>query len=239
MGRPHVLIADHDERSRFALSSAIESLPVRIDTAADGEQALTYVYQQRYSLILLDLFEPGMDGMHVLTRLQESRPEIPVIVVTAHGTVEAAAKATKLGAIEFLQKPVVPEELRQLVARVLEHGKLTQCEATCYARLFEWAKRCLSQRLQDAAAEHLRKAISISPERPEAYNLLGVIHELKGEMYEALNNYRVAWDFDGTYEPSRLNLERATGPDRRTRPIVFGEIRAACRIDEERVGWNR
>ena len=168
-----------------------------------------------------------MDGMQVLERLRESRPDIPVVIITAHGTVQTAVSATKLGAVEFLVKPFLPHEVRAIVARVLAHGTVTESEVADYAACFESAKRCLGQRHADAAIEHLRKAISISPERPEAYNLLGAIHELRGEMHEALNDYRVAWDFDATYEPSRLNIERATRRDGRGQPIMFGELREA------------
>jgi lipoprotein NlpI len=104
---------------------------------------------------------------------------------------------------------------------------LSESEPRDYATCFELAKRCLSERHADAAVAHLQKAISISPERPEAYNLLGAIHELRGEMREALNNYRVAWNYDPTYMPSQRNIERATTYRRGTEPILFGDLREA------------
>jgi Flp pilus assembly protein TadD len=107
---------------------------------------------------------------------------------------------------------------------------LRESEAGEYATYFELAKRCLSERHVDAAIEHLRKAISISPERPEAYNLLGAIHEIRHEIPEAVNNYRAALSYDATYEPSRLNLARATSRNvwdvhPQSRPILLGELR--------------
>jgi DNA-binding NtrC family response regulator len=226
MNKPRVLIVDDEENIRFTLTQALASLPLDIDTAAEGEQALKKVEQGKFSLILLDLRMPGMDGMQVLERLRESRPEIPVVVLTAHGTIETAVDAMQLGAIEFLQKPFVPEDVRRLVSRVLERGKLG-ADAADYAACFELAKRCLSERHATAAIEHLRKAISLAPDRPEAYNLLGAIHELHGEITEALNNYRAAWNFDPAYEPARLNIERATSSQPRSGPIRFGELREA------------
>ena len=227
MDKPHVLIVDDDESIRFTLSQAIASLSVEIDTAANGEEALEHVGREKVAVVLLDLRMPGMDGMHVLERLHESRPDIPVVIITAHGTIESALDATKLGAVEFLLKPFLPQEVRAVVARVLDHSKQTEGEVADYAACFGSAKRCMAQGHADAAIEHLRKAISISPERPEAYNLLGAIHEIRGEMHEALNNYRVAWNFDPTYEPSRLNIERATTLRGEGQPIVFGELREA------------
>jgi FixJ family two-component response regulator len=227
VNKPRVLIADTEESTRFALSTALESLHVGIDAAMSGEQLLRCVEQRKYVLIVMDLLKPGEGGLGALEYLQESRPEIPAIIITAHGTIDLAASAMKLGAIEFLQKPLPAEEFQTLVARILKHGKLRQSEGDCYASLFERAKCCLIRHHKAAVVEHLRRAIAISPERPEAFNLLGAMHELRGEMYEALNDYRVALALDAAYEPSRFNLERATGPDRRRQPINFGEIRKA------------
>ena len=227
MDTPHVLIVDDEESIRFTLSQTLAALPVEIDTAASGEQALKHVAQKKVAVILLDLRMPGMDGMEVFGRLRESRPEIPVIIITAHGSIPCTVEAMRLGAVDFLMKPFLPQEVRSAVARVLERGKQTDSRIADYAAAFTWAKHCMSQRHVDAAIEHLRRAISISPERPEAYNLLGAVHELRGHVHEALNHYRVAWNLDATYEPSRLNIERATGRDAQRQPIVFGELRQA------------
>ena len=229
MDQPRILVVDDEENIRFTVSQALASLPVEIDTAVDGQQALNKVAAGKFAVILLDLRMPGIDGMHVLERLRESRPEIPIVIITAHGTIELAVEAMKFGAIEFLQKPFVPNDVRSLVRRVIERGKLVESEAADYATCFELAKRCLSERQHDAAIEHVHRAIAISPERPEAYNLLGAIQELHGDFYEALNNYRVAWNYDATYEPSKQNLERATTIDRRDKPILLGELRESSK----------
>jgi DNA-binding response OmpR family regulator len=222
-----VLIVDDEKNIRFTLSQAIASLPVEVDTAENGEQALEKVDEGRFAAILLDLRMPGIDGMEVLRRLRDERPEIPVVIITAHGNIESAVEAMKLGAIEFLPKPFVPNEIRSLVSRVLDRHKLADEEAHDYATCFELAKRCIAERHFDAAAEHLKRATGIDPERPEAFNLLGVIHELRREHTEAMNNYRVAYHTDPTYAPSRENLERAGSSMERTKPIVIGELRAS------------
>ncbi len=220
-----VLIVDDEENIRFTLSQTLASLPAEVETAADGEQALAKVEQRPFSLILLDLRMPGMDGMDVLRRLAELRPEIPVLIITAHGSISSAVEAMKLGAVEFLQKPFTPDEIRAQVRRILDRQRLPEGESSNYAASFELAKKCLAQRRFDAAAQHLRKAISIAPERPEAFNLLGVIHEIRGESHEALNNYRTAWNFDPTYEPAQKNIERATSDHPRFGMIDLGELR--------------
>ena len=114
-----------------------------------------------------------MDGMEVLRRVREIRPDIRVIMITAYGTVESAVEAMKLGAVDFLQKPFDPEEIRELVSRVMDRDKLDEHKLVDYASYIELAKKCIGDRHFDAAVEHVRKAIFIDPGRPEAFNLLG------------------------------------------------------------------
>ena len=226
-----VLIVDDEKNIRLTLATAISSLPIEAVTANNGEEALQKVQAGKFTMLFLDLRMPGMDGMQVLPRLRDERPEIPVVIISAHGDIDLAVEAMKLGAVEFVQKPFVPEQIRSRVSRVLDRQRLTADQAQDYATCFELAKRCLSERHVDAAIKHIHRAISISPERPEAYNLLGAIHEVRGETTEALNNYRVAWNYDASYEPARLNIERA-GDDRIRRPILFGELRETLQAKE-------
>lgn len=220
-----VLIVDDEKNIRLTLAQALSSVSVEVDTAEDGEQALKKVDERGFAVILLDLRMPGIDGMEVLRRLRDDRPEIPVIIITAHGNIESAVEAMKLGAIEFLPKPFVPEEIRTLVSRVLDRHKLAADESQDYATCFELAKRCIAERHLDAATEHLRRAIGIDPERPEAFNLLGVIHELHGEQSEAMKNYRVAYHTDATYKPASENMRRAGSMDKHKTPISIGNLR--------------
>ncbi|HVX61599.1 MAG TPA: response regulator [Pirellulales bacterium] len=220
-----ILIVDDEQNIRFTISEALAELPASIETASTGEEAQKKVEQKPYSLVLLDLRMPGMDGMEVLRWLRDSRPEIPVVIITAHGTIDTAVDAMRLGAIDFLQKPFTPEQIRSQVQRVLDRGKLRDGKADDYAARFELAKHCLSERHTDAAVEHLHKAISLAPERPEAFNMLGAIHEMRGALPEALSNYRAAWNFDPTYEAAKQNLERATSERPRSGKILLGELR--------------
>jgi DNA-binding NtrC family response regulator len=205
-----VLIVDDEYNIRLTLSRALETLKVNIDTAANGEEALAKLKEKEFTLILLDLRMPGMMGMEVLQRLREIRPDIRVIIMTAYGTIESAVEAMKLGAVDFMQKPFAPAEIRELVSRVMNRGKLDEQKASDYASYIELAKRCIGDRHFDAAIEHLRKAIHLDPGRPEAFNLLGVLMETQGNRYEAQKNYRAAISLDPSYKPALENLQRST-----------------------------
>jgi len=211
MTNKSVLIVDDEKNILLTLSQSLEVLQVEIETAANGEEALAKLREKEFGLILLDLRMPGMDGMEVLRQVREIRPDIRVIMITAYGTVELAVEAMKLGAVDFLQKPFSPEEIRDLVSRVMDREKLDEQKTADYGSSIELAKRSIGNRHFDAAAEHLRKAISLDPGRAEAFNLLGVITEIRGDRVEAQKNYRTALALDPSYVPAITNLRRSTG----------------------------
>jgi DNA-binding response OmpR family regulator len=205
-----ILIVDDEKNIRLTLSQALETLGAEIDTAANGEEALTKLKEKEFGLILLDIRMPGMDGMEVLHRVREIRPDIRVIMITAYGTVESAVEAMKLGAVDFLQKPFDPKEIRELVLRVMDREKLDEHNLADYASHLELAKKCIGDRHFDAALEHVRQAVFVDPGRPEGFNLLGALMEIQGDRAQAQKNYRAALSLDPSYEPAIQNLHRST-----------------------------
>ena len=219
-----ILIVDDEKNIRMTLSQSLESLGVETDMAGNGEEALTKLKEKDFGLILLDIRMPGMDGMEVLRQVREVRPDIRIIMITAYGTIGSAVEAMKLGAVDFLQKPFDPEEIRELVFRVLNREKLDEQKGGDYSSSIELAKRCIGDRHFDAAVEHVRRAIYIDPSRPEAFNLLGALMEIHGDRIEAQKNYRAALSLDASYEPAIKNLQRSTnGRWRQRGGIVLGE----------------
>ena len=86
--------------------------------AADGAAALDSVRRDRADLVLLDLRMPGLDGMEVLRRLRDAGNDVPVVIVSAHGSIPDVVAAMTLGAVDFLPKPVTPAGLREVVDRL-------------------------------------------------------------------------------------------------------------------------
>ncbi|MHB8092304.1 MAG: sigma-54-dependent transcriptional regulator [Syntrophales bacterium] len=205
-----ILIVDDEKNIRLTLSQVLETLGAEIDTAANGEEALTKLKGREFGLVLLDIRMPGMDGMEILRRVREIRPDIRVIMITAYGTIESAIEAMKLGAADFLQKPFDPEEIRELVSRVADRDKDVELKRSDYASSIECAKNAIRDRHFDAAIEHVHRGISIDPGRPEAFNLLGAMMEIKGDRTEAQKNYRAALSLDPSYQPAIDNLHRST-----------------------------
>ena len=200
------------------MTMCLEPLGYEIGTADNGEDALRQLDNQEFDLILLDIRLPGMDGLDVLRRVVKQHPDIPIVMVSAHGTVESAVEAMKLGAVDFIQKPFTPQELRTIVQQVLDREQLEETQAIDYNSSIQLAKRYVSRRQFNTATEHVKQAIAADPSRPEAFNLLGALQEIMGERSHAVKNYRVAVNLDPTYKPAQENLKRMTTMRKMSQP---------------------
>ena len=118
-GASKILIVDDEPNVRLVFRTALEASGYDVTEAADGELALEALEAGPVDLIFLDLRMPGMDGLEVLRRLRDLGNHTPVVIVTAHGDVPNAVQAMKLGAIDFLSKPLSPELLRKIALEVL------------------------------------------------------------------------------------------------------------------------
>jgi DNA-binding NtrC family response regulator len=120
-----ILIADDSETTRKNLQKILETDPdLEVVTVANGKQALEQLVAQPYSLALVDLRMPGVDGMEVIEEVQKRRLPVTVIVTTGHGSIEEAVRAIRLGAYDFLTKPIEVDHLRLILQRALRERAL-------------------------------------------------------------------------------------------------------------------
>lgn len=112
----HILIVEDRESLRRMLQRALTGEGYRVTAAADGEAAVEHLGRDGYDLVLTDLKLPGVSGLEVLAASRAAQPDTPVVVLTGYGTVGTAVEAMKLGALDFLEKPVELEELFRLTA---------------------------------------------------------------------------------------------------------------------------
>jgi DNA-binding NtrC family response regulator len=215
-----ILIVDDEKNILLTIRHALEPKGYEVASATTGEEALRLLEQQVFDLMLLDLKLPGIDGMSVLKEASERQPNVPVIIISAYGTVGNAVEAMKLGAIDFLEKPFSPEELREAVRRILSRKELPEAAAADYASCIALSKKCVGERRFDAAIEHARRAAGLEPSRPEAFNLLGAFSEVQRNPLEAQKYYRAALELDPSYAPSRHNLTRLV--EGKTGPVDLG-----------------
>ena len=116
-----VLVVDDESGIREFMADALGDAGHQVTQAADGREAIRRLKDAPFDLVVLDLHMPGdTGGLDVLRRARAEWPQMQAIVLTAHGTVETAVEAMRLGAFDFLQKPIAsPDELRRLVVRAL------------------------------------------------------------------------------------------------------------------------
>src|SRR5438309_1382766 len=120
-----LLIVEDKESLALMLKETVESEGLEADLASNGSDAVRRLAGgQRYLVIVTDLRLPGADGIAVLKQAKESDPDCPVIVMTAFGTIENAVEAMKLGAYDFVQKPIDVDHLLILLRRCQEHREL-------------------------------------------------------------------------------------------------------------------
>ena len=118
-----VAIVDDDRRTRRILQILVDRLGLATLAFDDAESALTALAEESAALVLTDLRMPGLDGLGFMRRLRALDANVPVIVLTAYGTVESAVEAMKLGAVDFLAKPFDVDALELLIQRSLEHSR--------------------------------------------------------------------------------------------------------------------
>jgi len=118
-----ILIVDDEAPLRFSLSLILQKENFHVETAASAEEALQRLKSQEYDLMFLDLNLPGMSGIDLLVEVHRQVPHMPVVILTAHGALDSAIQAIRLGARDYLTKPVEPVELLGRVAEILAEGE--------------------------------------------------------------------------------------------------------------------
>ena len=215
MDKKRVLVIDDEKNIRLTFSEILTQMGFDTRTAASGEEALAKLGKMNFDLVLLDFRMGGIDGIKVLRSIRQGYPKVRVIMITAHGTVASAVEAMKLGAVDFIQKPCTPAEIREVVGKVMQRAALEEPEVEDYATQIELAKKCIADYRFDAAGAHVRKAVALDPSRAESFNLLGAILEIQGaHPSEALKNYQAALSLDASYAPARRNIERIAGENK-------------------------
>ena len=155
---PRILIVDDEPGIRQSLKGVFEDEGFSTDAVSSGEDCLKKIEQDSFDLVLLDIWLPGIDGLETLRKLREKSPLTHVIMISGHATIATAVSATKLGAYDFIEKPLSLEKTLLSVARAIEHSRL------------EGENRALRERLergqeivgQSPAIQEMRRQIAIA-----------------------------------------------------------------------------
>ncbi|OGR35084.1 MAG: Fis family transcriptional regulator [Desulfovibrionales bacterium GWA2_65_9] len=125
--RGRILVVDDESGIRFSLRGILEDEGFAVAEAETGEAGLALLDAgEAVDLVFLDIWLPGLDGLEVLARLREDRPELPVVMISGHGTIETAVGAIKRGAFDFIEKPLSLEKVLLAAHKALEFSRLKQ-----------------------------------------------------------------------------------------------------------------
>lgn len=238
MRSERVLIVDDEQNIRLMLRTTLMTEGYRTSEAANGREALDAVEREEPDVVLLDLSMPEMDGMEVLRALQgmrlARRPR--VIVLTAYGSIAAAVKATRLGAMDFLEKPVSPDEVREAIEAVLAEpvapGESTPDElAGGYEAVLGRVRTALRAAKLEDAESLMMKAADLAQKDAAYFNLLGVLYECQGKVRLARKFYGKSIAADRHYDPAQHNMRRIFELQQ------FGRAREPIALGDEEDLW--
>jgi two-component system nitrogen regulation response regulator NtrX len=122
---PHsILIVDDEPGIRESLTDVLQDEGYHVESVESGEACLEILAQKDFDVVLLDIWLPGLDGIQVLEKIQESGTPPKVIMISGHGTIETAVRSTKLGAFDFIEKPLSIEKTLLTLRHALEQSRL-------------------------------------------------------------------------------------------------------------------
>ncbi len=122
----HIMIVDDEEIVRESLTSWLREDGYSVEAVESGFKALERLPSRDWTLLLIDLKMPGMDGIQLLDEVKKVRPDLMMVIMTAYATVDTAVKAIKKGAYDYLVKPFEPEDLSITVKKIIEHKSLIE-----------------------------------------------------------------------------------------------------------------
>jgi len=158
MSGEHILIVDDERAIQTTLRGVLEDEGYRVTTVGSARDGLARLADESPDLIFLDIWMEGMDGLEALAEIKRLRPETAVVMISGHGTIETAVKATKLGAYDFIEKPLSLEKTLLAATHALDHGRLERQNRDLREQLERGQQIVGTSRLM----EELRRQIAIA-----------------------------------------------------------------------------
>src|SRR5262245_44916772 len=126
MARPHILVVDDEQGVRTSLAGILEDEGFQASSVASAEECLDLLDRRDFAVVLLDVWLPGIDGIELLDRIRKAAPLTSVVMISGHASIETAVRATKLGAFDFLEKPLSLEKTLVVVKNALHQRQLAE-----------------------------------------------------------------------------------------------------------------
>jgi FixJ family two-component response regulator len=201
---------DDEPNVRLSYRAVLEAERYVVEEANSAATGLEKLVAGHFDLAILDLRMPEMDGLDLLAKMRERGLSTPTVMITAYGDMPHAVRAMKLGAIDFLQKPLTPVQLRHIVDDVVtrHEAEPTESETKDYAYHLRSAKRAINLRDFEAAKRSLKNALHLDDRSAEGFNLAGVVAELSGDFKNAARYHEQALRINKEFAPAKQNAKR-------------------------------
>ena len=199
-----ILVVDDERNIRKNLGMMLEAAGYAVDTAGNGEEALTKSKEQHYDIAFVDLQMPKMGGLELTRFLRGLSSTTAIVILTAYGSVANTVEAMKLGAVDFLEKPFDPKGIQLLVNEILlrkEFGPGGSVED-----LLHLAELARARKAHVEARAYLKTAMVRDLTRPEPYYWLGALCDQEGDTRQAAHYYSIALNVSPTFRPAREAL---------------------------------
>jgi DNA-binding response OmpR family regulator len=204
-----ILIVDDEPNVRLNYRITLELEGYQVDETGLSTEALKKVKVDKFDLVILDMRMPRMGGLDLLAAMRAQRVMTPAIIITAFSDVPNAVRAIQLGASDFLQKPLRPEDLRRVVHEVLARNDQSKApELADFKRSADEARRLMQSGDLGAAKGHVLHAIELNTNSPDSFNLAGELAERTGDIERARKLFEAAIKLDGNNIAAKEGLRR-------------------------------
>jgi len=204
-----ILIVDDEPNVRLNYRVTLELEGYQVDETGLSTEALKKVKVDKFDLVILDMRMPRMGGLDLLAAMRAQRVMTPAIIITAFSDVPNAVRAIQLGASDFLQKPLRPEDLRRVVHEVLvRNDQSGKPELADFERSAKEARRLMQLGDLGAAKGHVLHAIELNTNSPDSFNLAGELAERSGDIERARKLFEAAIKLDGNNFAAKEGLRR-------------------------------
>ncbi len=210
MSNGKIFLIDDERTIRLTFRFALETDGYEVREAASADEAMLGFKMEKYDLVVLDLRLGEDSGLEVLAAMRQRGIQTPTLMITAYGSIRNAVRALQLGAIDFLEKPIEPVALRQIVAEIVGRHRPRPADLVpgSFEDCLREAKRLINLQAFDPAAEKITEALRLDDKSPDAYNLRGVLREICGDFDGAKKAYGRAIKLNSRHEGAQQNMRR-------------------------------
>jgi two-component system, OmpR family, response regulator len=205
-----ILIVDDEPNVRLNYRITLELEGYQVEETGVSTEALKRLKVEKFDLAILDMRMPRMGGLDLLAAMRAQRVRTPAIIITAFSDVPTAVRAIQIGASDFLQKPLRPEDLRRVVQEVLTRNDQLEGKGNGgdFERSVSEARRLMQTGDLGAAKSHVLHAIELNTNSADTFNLAGELAERNGDIERARKLFEAAIKLDGNNLLAKDGLRR-------------------------------